>query len=483
MARSLRNLVITVVASGVVAVFIAPASGQVLPRRAAKAEAQTPPAGAQVSPAQPGVAAPATPGEIRREVRQEGREARSEARDAANPRPEARDAARGTAAEARREGRQDARETRDDLRDAGAPRAEARQEGRENRQDTRQAIQASRAADFGVWLNARGNQGLIIDDISQNGVFATAGFRAGDQIVSINGHRLANETQFVQYLTAPDISGPVQIIILRDGREQTLVIQPTALQQAVVNYDPFYQYGFVVDDSNPSRLVIMRVYPRTPAYYAGFRQGDIITTLGGQRITSVDMLTQQLTRANSALNIGVTRNGQMRDIQLDVAGANTSAEARTALRPNFDGAAGANPRGAADTQADAVGESRGRNADQPRGAQPRSENNSPIPAPPATDLRPAQPRAGAGAPANPTTPALEGARGAANPGATVPSLPANPRADGSAGAGVATGANPLGAPPAGVRAGAGATTPAPNAPAPTAPAPGVGAGAGVNTPR
>lgn len=466
-------------AAGAVALVVSPAFGQILPRRAgAKVEAQTPAGGVQAGAAvQPGVVQPGAaaapginaPGEARRETRQEARQDRAEARDAANPRPEARDAARGTAAEPRREARQEARDVRDDVRDAGAPRAAAREAARETRQDTRQAIQASRAADLGLWFNARGNQGLIIDDISSNGIFATAGFRAGDQIVSINGRRVTSEPQFVQILTAPDINGPVEIVVLRDGREQVLVLQPAALQQAVVSSDPFYQYGFVIDDSARDRIVIQRVYPRTPAYYAGFRQGDVITTLGGQRITSVDMLTRQLTRADGALDFGVTRNGQTRDIQLDAASTSADGSARTALRPNFD--ADSSARDAATETRDRTADTRRsaeapRDADAPRNADrnnadaPRSENNSPVAAPPTNEggVRDAAPasRPGAGAAATGSA-AAAGARGSVNAGASAP-------ATGAPAAGAAAGASTGSA--AGGRTGASG--------------PGAGAGAGVN---
>src|SRR5205814_6317045 len=97
---------------------------------------------------------------------------------------------------------QGARDAREEARETGAnPRAAAR----ETRQETRQNIQATRAADMGVWFNGRANNGLVISDLANNGAFATAGFRAGDRIVSINGQPVSTENQFVQTLSGPNL--------------------------------------------------------------------------------------------------------------------------------------------------------------------------------------------------------------------------------------------------------------------------------------
>src|SRR5687768_13740949 len=60
-----------------------------------------------------------------------------------------------TAGQTRREGRQEAREARAEARQAGAPGPQARAAARDTRFGTRQNIQATRAADYGVWFGGR----------------------------------------------------------------------------------------------------------------------------------------------------------------------------------------------------------------------------------------------------------------------------------------------------------------------------------------
>jgi len=247
-----------------------------------------------------------------------------------------------TAGQTRREGRQEARDARSDARAVGETGPQARETARETRQETRQNIQASRGADYGLWFGNQTNNGLIVSDIANNSVFSNVGLREGDRIVSINGQPVANETQFVQYLSSPTLgTQPVQVIVLRNGQQTTLTVQPNLLTQGIVNHNPLYQYRLVLDNRNPNQIMVQQVYPRTPAYYAGIRQGDVITTLGGQNIATVNAFTQGLTQANGNVALGITRSGQTRSLEMQALQAGDTA-ARTALRPNYDAAASGN---------------------------------------------------------------------------------------------------------------------------------------------
>jgi hypothetical protein len=193
---------------------------------------------------------------------------------------------------------------------------------------------------MGVWFNNRASNGLVVSDLTDNSVLANAGLRAGDQIVSINGQPITTQSQFMQYLAGPNLgTSAIPLIIMHNGQQQTLNLQPTALTQAIVNHDPLYQYGIVIDESNPNQITVQRVFPRTPAYYAGLRQGDIITSVNGQAVANLNAFTKLLTQANGPLDLQVTRGGQTRDLQL-AALQNENGSVRTALRPTFDSGAG-----------------------------------------------------------------------------------------------------------------------------------------------
>jgi membrane-associated protease RseP (regulator of RpoE activity) len=172
-----------------------------------------------------------------------------------------------------------------------------------------------RAADLGLWLNQRpGASGLVVADLAAQGVLANAGLLEGDQIVSINGRPATTEAQLVQLLLSPQLANqPIAMVVLRGGQQQTITLQPGALMQGIAAADPLFHAGMVLDAADSNRVVVQRVFPRTPAYYAGLRTGDVIGTINGQPITSPALLSQALT-AGGNVNVQVTRNGQTRDL-------------------------------------------------------------------------------------------------------------------------------------------------------------------------
>jgi len=198
-----------------------------------------------------------------------------------------------------------------------------------NLHDTNSMNSGLRGADLGLWFNSRpGMNGLVVADVATQGAFAQAGFREGDRIMSINGQPVTTEAQFVQALMTPGAQS-ASIIINRNGQPFSVAVQPPSVIQNIAAVDPLFQSGVLLDERNPNQMVVQRVLPRTPAFYAGLRPGDVITTINGQQITSLASLTQALqTGGNLALQ--VTRNGQTRDLSL----TGTEDLLRTALRPN-----------------------------------------------------------------------------------------------------------------------------------------------------
>ena len=83
--------------------------------------------------------------------------------------------------------------------------------------------------ELGIRLGAIADRGLAIANVVTNGVLYNAGIRPGDYIVSVNGHRLANQADFDRYLYAEGADQPVRVIVWRDGREVPIMLQPNVL--------------------------------------------------------------------------------------------------------------------------------------------------------------------------------------------------------------------------------------------------------------
>jgi hypothetical protein len=286
------------------------------------------------------------------------RQAKGEAREA-----------KGEAREGVRESRETAREGRQEAREAGR---EGREAAREARRDTRaESRENLRAADLGLWFNRRaGVSGLVVADVSAEGAITKAGFKEGDRIVSINDQPVTTEAEFMRFLLAEELlDKQAKVVVMRDNREETIHVQPSALLREMAISDPLWRQGIVIDDRDPNRVVVLKVYPRTPAYYAGLRAGDVITRMRGQRIARIADLVQNLTAANGNVEFEVNRGNRTRALEFNT--DDESGELRVTLKPNVDSEQ--RPAGKAEPR-----------SNQPADQKPRLEkpkNDKPAPAP------------------------------------------------------------------------------------------------------
>jgi S1-C subfamily serine protease len=173
-----------------------------------------------------------------------------------------------------------------------------------------------RPPDLGVWFkherSADGTTTLVISDLIADGILVQAGLREGDHIVSVNGKSIDRDQQFVQaFLVNPTVT----LVMARGGQQYSLLLKSSSVMDALVPLDPYYQTGFLVDEHDPAQTIVQRVFPATLAFYAGLKQGDVITSLNDRPLAAPTELTKAL-RRGGRLNLIVTRNGQPRNLTL-----------------------------------------------------------------------------------------------------------------------------------------------------------------------
>jgi len=234
--------------------------------------------------------------------------------------------ARETTKEARQEGRETAKDARRDARDVG-------RETREARRET--LMRNLRAADLGLWFNPHTSvKGLVISDVSADGAIAKAGFKEGDRIVSINGQPVATEEDFMRQLVTEELrDDETKIVVMRDGAEQALTVHPSVLVHEMAMHDPLWRSGIVLDERDPNKIVVLKVYPKTPAFYAGLKSGDVITGMRGQRLVKIADLLQGLVAGGSNVDLQINRGSKLRDLLLNTGEA---TETRTVLKPSVE---------------------------------------------------------------------------------------------------------------------------------------------------
>lgn len=236
---------------------------------------------------------------------------------------------------------------RSDSRFSSGARVDSRRSDSRLSSDTRTSsefrVNDIRSADVGLWFDRSTSDGLIINDIG-TGAISRFGFREGDRIYSVNGVRVDSETDFVRTLFDPQWRGQrANVIIYRHGRPWTVYVQPQLLVQeyTTVAYDPLDDWGLVLDDRYDDHVVVWRVTPRSPAFYAGLRPGDVITTFQGRRISGRDDFVRLVGQGGLRdVALDISRNRQLRRVDLDLSGVGARTSSRTSLRPDFDAATG-----------------------------------------------------------------------------------------------------------------------------------------------
>jgi C-terminal processing protease CtpA/Prc len=231
-----------------------------------------------------------------------------------------------------RDQRADFRDSRDDSRSSRTSYSESRSTSADFR------VEDVRPADIGLWFDRSNSDGLLISDVSSSGAITRFGFREGDQILTVNGYRVSDQSEFVEYLFDPEYRQQrVEVVVWRNGRRVPIQVQPSVLVQEYTSYssqpaDPLEEYGLVLDDRYPNNIMVWKVLPRTPAYYAGIRPGDTIVSWDGYRVSSPQQFTSYVQRGNwsGPIDLQVSRNRQLRQLQLEMNQANR----RTALRPS-----------------------------------------------------------------------------------------------------------------------------------------------------
>jgi S1-C subfamily serine protease len=192
--------------------------------------------------------------------------------------------------------------------------------------------------DLGVTFGRATDRGLLIQDISRNAVLANIGLRRDDVIVSVADHRIRSERDFTRWLFAEDLRDEtITIIVLRDDREVPIEVRPVTIIEELVlvqdDYDPLQTFGVVLDDRRDREILVQRVIPESPAFVAGIRAGDVITTFRGRPVTGRQQFVQVLeTVEPGEVAIGVNRNRQVQEFQVDL----PRFERRTSARPDFD---------------------------------------------------------------------------------------------------------------------------------------------------
>lgn len=144
----------------------------------------------------------------------------------------------------------------------------------------------------GVYLSNR-SDGLYISSVTKNGAAATAGLRAGDKILYMNGTRIRREHDLIETKNKYRPGDRIVVEYERDGRDyETEVILKG--ERSVSSLKAYL--GVVSSDHRGQGTYLTQVVDNTPAQRAELKVGDVIWEMDGHRISDSDDLTDALAK-------------------------------------------------------------------------------------------------------------------------------------------------------------------------------------------
>lgn len=119
------------------------------------------------------------------------------------------------------------------------------------------------------------------------------GLEPGDQILSIGGQETPSLEEFGNYVGELPNESPLEYVVLRDGQEVTV--------ETLYPYPPY----------------VGSVTPQSAAADAGLEQGDLITQVNGEAVSTFEELRTIVGEGDGeALDLTINRGGEMIDVSL-----------------------------------------------------------------------------------------------------------------------------------------------------------------------
>jgi len=138
---------------------------------------------------------------------------------------------------------------------------------------------------LGAQLDAQGDQGLRVTSVEQNGLWARAGLRQNDRIISVEGQTINNPRQLEAWLWS-QAGRQIPVIIDRGGQRYTIqiAIPQNGPDMGWVGLNLDEGDADVKGEAETKGARVMQIFPNGPASRAGLLPGDVITKINDKPV-------------------------------------------------------------------------------------------------------------------------------------------------------------------------------------------------------
>src|SRR5262245_920843 len=175
-------------------------------------------------------------------------------------------------------------------------------------------VDTDRAAAF----NLKGQEGAFVESVETGKPAEKAGVRPGDTIVKVDGVQVKDTRDLIGYVSSKAPGSKVQLGLVREGKDTTVTATlaerkdeagPEAESENFASDDSPGKIGMTVQELTPQLrqmqrvktgvdgLLVVRVKEVSPAADAAIQEGDVITSVNGEKVTTTEEFGKIVARA------------------------------------------------------------------------------------------------------------------------------------------------------------------------------------------
>lgn len=150
----------------------------------------------------------------------------------------------------------------------------------------------------------------VVSYVYDNQPAKKAGIEVGDEIKSVNGHKITIGREIDTYTQLHPLTGEdVEIVLLRDGEEKKISLNP--------NYET-HLFGFSYSPNKTDSTQISSVSEGAAFEKAGIRAGDKIVSINGTKVSNGEELKNVMEKNNTGAEITfeIERDGKAETYQV-----------------------------------------------------------------------------------------------------------------------------------------------------------------------
>jgi serine protease Do len=173
--------------------------------------------------------------------------------------------------------------------------------------------------DMAQSLKLKDTKGALVADVTAGSPAEKAGLKAGDVVVALDGKPIQNGSELSRHVAAKAPGAKMDVEVVRDGARKSMAVTLGTFPDARAEKDaeaanPEGRIGLSLQPVTPEvagqlnlpkdlrGLYVAEVVPGSKAEASGIQQGDVIVSVNGEDVTTVEGLKAEVARSADGLS-------------------------------------------------------------------------------------------------------------------------------------------------------------------------------------